>query len=300
MSRRDGAGVPIGAHLPSSLRRGAAVMLALCAATGARAQEAAGYVASVHGTWFTSSSLAQPVSPGRVVASGEEVWAAPRPSAGAYLTVVLRDGSRLALSCAVPGDCDRRHTLRLRGGLLQDAARMVDAVMELVRRRPEGFVSLISRADPPGPSDVVVAASGAGIDVSAALSKLGAGEYAVALERPGPAGSDSTWDNAFSSKLRAYAAARAARAWAPGQPFAVRAVPPGLYLLRVESAAAPPAESWVLVVPASDGGRTESEFARAQEMVGTWTGMEAAHDARVFLRAYLVALAGAQREREPR
>ena len=294
MSQRDGAGVPIGVHLPSSLRWGAAVMLALCAAAGAHAQEAAGYVASVHGTWFTSSSLAQPVSPGRVVASGEEVWAAPRPSAGAYLTVVLRDGSRLALSCAVPGDCDRRHTLRLRGGLLQDAARMVDAVMELVRRRPDGFVSLISRADPPGPSDVVVAASGAGIDVSAALSKLGAGEYAVALERPAPAGSDSTPD------LRALAAGRAGRAWVPGQPFGVRAVPPGLYLLRVESAAAPPAESWVLVVPPSDGGRTESEFARAQEMVGTWTGMEAAHDARVFLRAYLVALAGAQRERERR
>jgi hypothetical protein len=275
----------------TDLRRAGALMLALAAAPDARAQDTAGYVASVNGAWYTSAHPTQRVTAGRVVAQGEEVWAAPRSSAGAYLNVVLRDGTRLALNCTVPGDCDRRHTLRVREGLLQGAARMVDAVLGLVRRRPDSFVSLIARADGPQPADVVVLGDSAQIDVSAALAGMTAGQYRVALV--GGQGS-STHAQAMRAELPfpVTQLAGPAKAWEPGQPFAVRGVPPGLYLLMVQPGEDSPVESWVLVAPPQEHARIAAEFARAREMVSTWTGVDAAHDARVFLRAYLASLAG--------
>jgi hypothetical protein len=269
----------------------AALVLALAAPPAARAQEAAGYVATVRGTWFTSARPDQPVSAGRVVAQGEEVWAAPRSSAGAYLTLVLRDGSRLALNCAVPGDCDRRHTLRVRAGLLERTERMVEAVLGLVRRDPEAFVSLISRAEGAGPEDVVAAPGALGIDVSEALKEMDAGLYQVALERWTPPGTGTNWMTAQGTS--SMSGPPPPRNWAPGQPLTVVAMPPGLYVLRLESYDGGGGESWVLVPPPQEYARIREEFARAREMVSTWTGMDAAHDARVFLRAYLAWLAGA-------
>lgn len=281
---------------PHARWRAAVVMLALAAAPGARAQDAAGYVASVNGTWFTSTRPTQAVSAGRVVAQGEQVWAAPRSSAGAYLTVVLRDGNRLALSCAVPGDCDRRHTLRVRAGLLPGAARMVDAVLGLVQRRPEALVPLIARAEGSGPADLVLPRNGTDVDVSAALTELGAGQYRVSLVQLGPGDGQD-----FGRLLQVVpACVIGVGTWSPGQPLVVRGVPSGLYLLRTESGVENFAESWVLVAPPQEHARISVEFEQAREMVSTWTGIDSAHDARVFLRAYLASLAGLVPAEEPR
>lgn len=289
----------------------AAVMLAL-AAPGARAQEQAGYVASVHGAWFSSARPSQPVSPGRVLSQGETVWAASRSSPGAYLTAVLRDGSRLALNCAVPGDCDRRHTLRVREGLLQDVARVVDAVLGLVRRDPDRFVSLISRADPPGPADAVLAPQGVQIDLGPALAAVPPGHYRARLVRLVP-GSGCERDSAgglpshtpsrgldhaahapqaHANPANPQASPGADAAWSAGRPMLAAAPPPGLYLLCLGTAGGGGVrESWVLVAPPGDHAAIAAEFARAREIVSGWTGFDAAHDGRVFLRAYLASLA---------
>jgi hypothetical protein len=279
------------------LARAAAAALALAAAPGARAQDTAGYVASVNGTWFTSARPAQPVSAGRVVRQGEEVWAAPRSSAGAYLNVVLRDGSRLALTCSVPGDCDRRHTLRLRAGFLQSAARMVDAVLGLVRREPEGFVSLISRADGPQPEDRVILQAGPQVDVSAALQELGAGQYRVSLT-PWGRGIEAQQAHGYFGPDNRFGQAAA---WSPGEPLIIPDVQPGLYVLRAASSAEDVRESWVLIAAAGPQTRAmQAEFEEARRMVSTWTGIDAPHDGRVFLRAYLASLAGLAPPPEPR
>lgn len=294
----------------------AAAMLVL-AAPGAHAQEPAGYVASVQGAWFTSARPSHPVTPGRVLRQGEAVWAAPRSSPGAYLTAVLRDGSRLALNCAVPGDCDRHHTLRLRDGLLQDVARVVDAVLGLVRRDPDRFVPLISRAEPPGPADAVLAPQGPQIDVSPTLAGVPPGHYRAQFVRlapgsgcdPGRAdglstltpslGRDQVSRRAAGGPENARAVADAA--WAPGRPLLATAPPAGLYLLCLGTAdGLGVRESWVLVAPPARLAMIEQEFARAREIVSGWTGIDAAHDARVFLRAYLASLAAvAAGERAP-
>lgn len=254
-----------------------AAAAALAVAPGARAQDAAGYVASVNGTWYTSARPDQPVSAGRVVAQGEEVWAAPRSSAGAYLNVVLRDGSRLALNCAVPGDCDHRHTLRVQQGLLQGVARMFDAVLEMVRRDPEVFVSLISRADGPQPEDVIVAGNGHGTDLTAAVAALSSGRYQVQME---------PWLAAFVPPPPV-----AAAVWATGDPLVVRRLRSGLYVLNVFRDDEWLGESLVLVAPPQEHAPATLMFEEAQQIASTWTGIDAEHDERVFLRAYLLALA---------
>jgi hypothetical protein len=177
---------------------------------------------------------------------------------------------------------------------------MVDAVVGLVRRHPEALVSLIARADGPGPADVVVLGDNGETDVSAAMAGMTAGQYRVVLV--GREDSSARRAQAMRAELPfpVTQLAGPARAWEPGQPLAVRGVPPGLYLLMVQPGKGSPVESWVLVAPPQEHTRIAAEFARAREMVSTWTGVDAAHDARVFLRAYLASLAGLVPVEEPR
>lgn len=327
-------------------RCAAALVAALAAAPGLGAQETAGYVSSVQGTWFTSARPRQPVSAGRVVAAGEEVWAAPRSPAAAYLNVVLRDGNRFTLSCSVDGDCDRRHTLQLRRGLLEDAGRIVDAVLDLVRRDPGRLVPLISMGDPPGPPDLVVSPTGASLDLAPVLAQAPPGRYVVELVHwrlvagshtgvaqanaehsehaqaasghptqaqvaQGAQGQAAVQEQAWQMLSGRVDHARqqgqaqgghfGMRIWTSGQSLVHPGVPPGLYVVRAFNLdTIRPSDSWVLVAPPEERARMEAEVARAKAIVQSWVGIQSEHDARLFLRAYMLALTEAPPVPAPR
>lgn len=262
----------------------AAVAAAVCLTPAPAPTQAAGYVASVNGDWFTSAHPNDTVRAGRVVQHGEEVWAGENPSRGDYITLVLWSGERITWSCSVPGDCEDRHTLRRPGGGLTRAVRIVEEVMGLMRQEPERYVSLLTRGTMYTPTEAVLPRRGGRVDVSPALRFVPAGRYAVWLV---------PWsDEAACTGSGPGAPAPPPASWRAGERLEVAAPAPGLYLLCVQGEGGAPEEAWVLAADENRFPALDADFEFARELTCFWGGQNARADALGFLRAYLHGLAG--------
>jgi hypothetical protein len=239
--------------------------LAASALTACLAQDTAGYVLAVKGSWTAAPGSAQ-LAPGGSVSAGSQI----KPKdASSSITVAFLDGSAKTFTATF--------TVASREAPAgSGVSRMVEAVAKRMGSDKRQSVSGMSR----GSLEVrpaVLKLTGRRLDLGPAMGSLGAGEYALEL-RPA-AGGDSTEAKCNLDP--------------PSATSATVPVHAGVYSLQVASASGTPVGSaTVLVASPEDFESKSAAFRKSVEVTASWPADTDPAAVQQFLSGMLLDLAG--------
>ena len=246
-----------------------------------------GIVVNLSGDWFLDGNPPVRIKEGDDLPAGGKIWPSSTTPAAkdVFMEVLLRNGMTWRSHCdAKP--CSRREPLTLPGAIEKEASWWETLQKFLRIRARDEYIQTHTRGD--DPEEGIAILSHGKINLRDVFGRMTPDVYCLrfqSLDANGKPRNGSTPQKVIYD-------------WEPGQPqpLSVAGLDPGLYeieLLDRETSNLFPTgrTAWVLIARPQDHQRLRESFQNAVELTKKWDPEVSPRTVRVFLRAYLNALA---------